>query len=455
MSALQHLLDLVDHDDPFRAAPENLLEVQLAAAQERLDQRRQQIRVLDQRAKDRGIDTISQLQDIVDLVFSDATYKSYPERFLDRRQWDRLTSWFGTLAGDDLSGVDLAGVETLDDWLGALQRQKIWVNSSSGTSGKSSFLATNQRDMDIALPLMMQAARFTSSNLREAAPNSFTVFVMGPSSATYSGSLRSKLFAEALARPGDVHYISDVAQSAQDGLDLAALNRAIAAGTARPSDIAAFEEKSRAKGKQIEADLNHFLDRLIDHHGKRPMALLGLSSMLYTVMQMAQARGIAELPLHPASVVTISGGRKGTAAPDDYLDQIRAFFGMNDAIYTNPYGMTELSGACPSLPGKQEWALPPWVVPLVLEATDETLLNPAGTNGTVTGRFAFLDLLVDGRWGGLVTGDQITLDFTPGAEGLRVPIVRAVERYKDLPGDDKETCAGTIDAYVRVALETN
>ncbi len=86
MSALQHLLDLVDHDDPFRAAPENLLEMQLAAAQERLDQRRRQIRVLDQRAKDRGIDTISRLEDIVDLVFSDATYKSYPERFLDRRQ---------------------------------------------------------------------------------------------------------------------------------------------------------------------------------------------------------------------------------------------------------------------------------------------------------------------------------------------------------------------------------
>ena len=38
MSALQHLLDLVDHDDPFRAAPENLLEMQLAAAEEALQQ---------------------------------------------------------------------------------------------------------------------------------------------------------------------------------------------------------------------------------------------------------------------------------------------------------------------------------------------------------------------------------------------------------------------------------
>ena len=41
----------------------------------------------------------------------------------------------------------------------ALQRRDIWVNSSSGTSGKNSFLAMNRQDMDVALPLMIQAAK--------------------------------------------------------------------------------------------------------------------------------------------------------------------------------------------------------------------------------------------------------------------------------------------------------
>ena len=289
--------------------------------------------------------------------------------------------------------------------------------------------------------------------MRAAEPHSFTSFVMGPSSASYSGSLRAKLFAESLGKAGEVYYLSDVGQSAQEGLDLAKLNRAIAAGTAKPSDISAFEARSRQKGAQIEADLNRFLDRLIEHHDKAPLALLGLSSMLYNVMLMARGRCITSLPLHPESTASISGGRKGTAAPADYLDQIREYFQLTDAMYTNPYGMTEMSGVCPSLPGGQAWVLPPWIVPLVLAPTDETLLNPEGTTGVVTGRFAFLDLLVEGRWGGLVTGDQVTIDFTPGAEGLACPIIRSVERYKDLPGDDKETCAGTIDAYVRVALE--
>ena len=42
------------------------------------------------------------------------------------------------------------------------------------------------------------------------------------------------------------------------------------------------------------------------------------------------------------------------------------------------------------------------------------------------------------------------MEFGHGIDGVRTPIIRDVVRYKDLPGgDDKLSCAGTIDAYVR------
>lgn len=452
MSALKQLLDLVWVDDPFAAAPADLLEVQLAATQERLEQRRRQIRVLDQRASDRGVGRIGTLDDIVPLLFSDATYKSYPESFLDQRRWDRLTTWFQTLSSDRLTGIDFAGIETIDQWLGALAGIGCYVNSSSGTSGKSSFLAMNQADMDVAGQLMLQAARWTSASLREAPPQSYATFVLGPSSGAYSGSLRSKIFAEAIARPGDIHYISDVPQRAQDGMDLAKLNRAIAAGTARPSEIQAFQEKSRARAGRVQADLALFLDTFLSRLDE-PVAILGLSTVMYQIMEMAKARGHKSAKLHPDSFVSISGGKKGVDVPVDFNQQMIDYFGLSERIYTNPYGMTEMSGCCPTIPGPAGWALPPWIVPLVLEATDETLLNAGHPKGLVTGRFAFMDLLVEGRWGGLVTGDQVTIDFSPSEPGIRTPVIRRVDRYKDLPGDDKATCAGTIDAYVRGALE--
>jgi hypothetical protein len=452
MSALKQLLDLVHVEDPIAAAPANLLEVQLAAIQERLDQRRKQIRVLDQRATDRGVETVRNLDDVASLLFSDATYKSYPESFLDQKRWDRLTTWFQTLSSDPLGAADVKSVETLDDWFAALREIGIWVNSSSGTSGKSSFLSMNQTDMDVALKLMDEAMAIGSTNRRKAAPHSFTVFVMGPASASYSGSIRSKMFAEWLGRPGDIHYISEVGQTAQEGLDLAKLNRAIAAGTAKPSEIQAVQEKGRERAVQIRADMERFTDKLLANLDK-PIAILGLSSMFWQVMEIAKARGHARVPLHPGSVTAVSGGRKGTKLPDDYLDQLRDYFGMTDDIYTNPYGMTEMSGCCPSLRGGNAWAIPPWIVPIVLTETDETVLNPADGKGEATGRFAFFDLLVEGRWGALVTGDQVTIDFSPSEPGVNVPLIRKVDRYKDLPGDDKATCAGTIDAYVRGALE--
>ena len=56
-------------------------------------------------------------------------------------------------------------------------------------------------------------------------------------------------------------------------------------------------------------------------------------------------------------------------------------------------------------------------------------------------------MTIDGRWGGVVTGDRVVADFsTPN-----VTIVDGtVARYADLEGDDdKLTCAGTVDAFVR------
>jgi hypothetical protein len=87
------------------------------------------------------------------------------------------------------------------------------------------------------------------------------------------------------------------------------------------------------------------------------------------------------------------------------------------------------------------------VVPLVLDVEGEHALPDTGE---VEGRAAFVDLSIDGRWGGVISGDKIRLDFGPCACGSRGPSVRDdVVRYADLTGDDKIGCAGTVDAYVR------
>jgi hypothetical protein len=112
------------------------------------------------------------------------------------------------------------------------------------------------------------------------------------------------------------------------------------------------------------------------------------------------------------------------------------------------YGMQEIQTSMPRCTTGGRYHIAPWLVPLVLDQRGEVLLPIE--DGKVEGRAAFFDLSLDGRWGGVISGDKIELDYGPCECGARSPSIRDnIARFKDLEGDDKITCSGTVDAYVR------
>jgi hypothetical protein len=83
-----------------------------------------------------------------------------------------------------------------------------------------------------------------------------------------------------------------------------------------------------------------------------------------------------------------------------------------------------------------------------LDTGGEKLLDPGG--GEIEARAAFFDTSIEGRWGGVISGDKVSVSFASCQCGRQGPTVaREITRYADLPGGDKITCAGSIDAYVR------
>jgi hypothetical protein len=91
------------------------------------------------------------------------------------------------------------------------------------------------------------------------------------------------------------------------------------------------------------------------------------------------------------------------------------------------------------------------VLAVPLDASGEHLLDP--TQGEVEGRAAFFDLSLDGRWGGVISGDRVTVDGRICACGAQGPTIGPeIVRYSDLDSGDKISCAGTIDAYVKGAV---
>ena len=73
--------------------------------------------------------------------------------------------------------------------------------------------------------------------------------------------------------------------------------------------------------------------------------------------------------------------------------------------------------------------------------------RPLPREGVVTGRAAFYDFLNNSHWGGIISGDEITIDWsTPCRCGLAsVHIHHEIMRYSEKQGveDDRISCSAT------------
>ena len=448
MNALQILSTLIDSDDPYGSAPDNLAELHLEVLRQRFAEKREQIRVLDKRAVDTGTSTLGQLADAIPLLFADQTYKSYPDSFVEKGRWDHMNLWLQTLSAHPVK-VPTDGVENVDQWMLRLREHGHMVFSSSGTSGKCTFMNHTRDDMPLSHRAGVNSIRAGNPMLRGARRKQFVLF---PRYGSHRMIDMVGMLTQVIGEPGNVHYLSDEPVLAADSMYMGSMRRAIAEGTAKPSDIEQFQRQGLERQRKMQQAMAELAGKVYAARHE-PIYLQCLWSTLYGLVQALRDQGVTPGQFHPDTLITLGGGLKGVNLPDDYREQIRSFFGIADENFVDTYGMTEMSGTCPWNYEVKGYMLPPWVVPLILDKSGEKLLNPADGKGVVEGRFAFFDPLIDGRWGGLITGDKVVIDFSPG-HGLKVPVVKSVARYADLPeGDDKLSCAGTMNSYVRGMIE--
>jgi hypothetical protein len=439
-SALRGLLERAHEARPFEFDRRELEPRWIEAANERLAERRAQIPVLDALADAAGIREITTLEQLVPLLLSHATYKSYPRAFLDKGRWDGLTRWLNTVAAETIDGVDLTGVETQDDWMAALAAAGHPIYATSGTSGKSSFLPATPGDREFGMRCILRAMQW-QFGLEPDHGNA--VVVLGSSAGSSRANEMYRKFAEAYGDPSRTWFLTDAPVRLQDLSRMATLSKAIADGTASPNEIAAFETDMVDRRKEIDEDWERLADVVAGLEGQR-VIIQGFWAQQWTLVERLRARGIQGIELDPTSMFGIGGGTKGVSLPEDFREQVFSFWGVGKDRESDGYGMSELSAPMPLIGDR--YVIQPWIIPLVLNEEGTEVL--AAESGQHEGRYAFLDLALEGRWGGVVTGDQVLADFD--SPGLTI-VKGSVRRYSDLRGgeDDRLTCAGTVDAFVR------
>jgi hypothetical protein len=444
-TACERLLEMWSREDPFDYDSRELLGDQLAAAAERFAERRQQISILDRRANDEGVDAITALEDLVPLLFSHTTYKSYPDAFVRQGRWDRLCAWLQTLSTRPVRDIDLDGVADIDDWMARLHEAGHLVMASSGTTGRTSFINLSPVDRQaLATGFLLGVTAVSGGTVGPTR----TAFLCVPRGLVNGAQL---VLSELSNRLGgaEVIHLSDQPLRAAEIARLAQLRSSIADGTATPDEIAAADQAMAERAARSGAEIARFVDQILERH-EEPLFIGGSYGLLWTIVKVATGRGLARGLFHRDTILYGGGGLKGVDAPVDFLARIGEFFG-GEVIRAEAYGMTEFNTNFPKCSAGC-YHVPPTTLPLVLDKAGARLLGP-GPGGEVEGRMAALDLTVDGRWGGVISGDRVLFRWGECACGRRSPVVADITRYSELPeGDDKLSCAGTIDSYVRGSI---
>ncbi len=123
----------------FSLSSRELYGLQLGWAQERFARLQDRIPALESLAEKQGVKVIDSFDTLATILFTHQVYKNYPFAFIERKQFQELTRWLNKLTAHDLSGLDMRGVSTIDEWLQRLDDAGMFVFHSTGTSGKLSF----------------------------------------------------------------------------------------------------------------------------------------------------------------------------------------------------------------------------------------------------------------------------------------------------------------------------
>jgi hypothetical protein len=443
-SATERLVELVGAKECFDIAPAELLPVQLQAANERLQSQRESIPLLANRAESGEIKAITRSADLVPLLFAHTTYKTYVEGWLNDGQWDRMGRWLATVSTRAVAGLDTGGVQSLDDWIKRLETVGHYLSCSSGTTGKPAILSCTEGDIELSARINSEALLW-ATGLARGEDRKF--LGLGPQfAAAREDAIRQAMVECFSSRYAPYQFGDGEPITVGSMVDMITLRRKLADGTARPSEIADFERIATQRAGDMDTSAKKAVDAVIEARGL-PLLAAGMFATLYQIAEGIRAKGHGGDEFNANNALMVAGGLKGAALPENYREYVLETFNVAEERVYHAYSMREINATFPLCHGGR-YHISPWVIVLPLDTSGERLLDVG--EGEIEARAAFFDASIEGRWGGVISGDRVGISFRKCRCGYRGPTVgRDITRYADLPGGDKITCEGSIDAYVR------
>ena len=425
---------------------EQLYALQEEALRYRFETLADKIPMLTKLAGNQGIEQIEKIDDVAPLLFEHTMYKSYPPTFLEKNRFADINKFISRLTTYDLTSVDVSGCQSIDEWFDVMDRETpLRLSHSSGTSGTMSFLPTSKRELDKQAQAM--AARVKASSSNKSDSEIYCVYPYfrsgGAAHLRFNDSVIEHIVGD------EAHFIAAYPERmSSDVLYLAAKIRAAQARgdldrlKPNPELMERLREFEKLQ-QNMEAYLSEFFDRIINDLRGMRLFFGGTWNLLHNLAVQGLAKG-EEAVFSPDSFITSGGGAKGMVQPDNWQEDVCRFMGI-DRI-NMAYGMSEVQ-ASHNQCEHGHYHFSPVAIPFLVDPDTSELLP---REGRVTGRACFFDLAAETRWGGFITGDEITVNWDDVCPcGRQSHFIEGdIQRYSEKRGgDDKISCAATENAH--------
>lgn len=427
--------------------------IQLCGLKQRFAMLRDRIPVLKKLADGEGVNHVLHINDVVPLLFEHTVYKSYPPSLLEKRNFGQINKWLGKLVTSELAqaiaAVNVSGCEGLDDWFEVMDEAvpQLRISHTSGTSGTLSFLPHAVREWE----KFAQLRKMNVHNMQgpdTPLPDLHTIYPYYRKGYLSHVRVHEAMIPALLGHESRFHAAYPATLSS-DVLHLGArLRAAQSKGTLDRLVISPQLQAKKQAFDQLQAEMPQHLAAFFDQmstelRGKR-VYIAATWNLLHSMAKAGLERGL-EAVFDPDSFIHTSGGGKGVVQPEGWRDDVLRFTGARRI--NESYAMSEVVGGAHPRCEAGHFHFAPTVIPYLL---DPQTSRPLPRHGRVTGRAAFFDLGAEIRWGGFITGDEITIEWDqPCACGRpSYYVVGAIQRYSELTGgDDKITCAATEDSH--------
>jgi hypothetical protein len=443
---------LMTSNDLFAIGRQEAETLQLRWARRRFEELAPKISALKEQADHNGISRIEKLNDLVPLLYNHTVFKSYPMSLLEKNRFDMLTRWFSRLTPVDLSSIDARDCAGIDDWMTLLEKKTpLKIFHTSGTTGKLSFIPRTTLEYELWMKTLLKNTWYPFGATPGESPGPDLRMPVIYPTVRYgryaSQQVISYLSAHLAPSPDQVYTLNNGTLSA----DLVSMSGRIRVAQAK-GELSQFKltDGQRVAFKQYLEELARRPEETAEFFKKITEQLVGkrvfvtaVTNALYQAAEEGRSRGIRNVFSADSHGFT-GGGGKGTTLPSDWKDSVVDFSGIPKSRWEVSYGTTEITGPMTGCSAGY-YHIPAYFIPFLLDPVTGAILPRQGTQ---TGRFAVFDALAQNLWGGIVTGDKLTIEWDRecacGRRGAHIH--DNVERYSEsVTGDDKVTCAGTVD----------